>query len=104
MNGTPSEQSIICIGSPVVDQIVQVPESFLQDVDGDKGGMELVDAKHLERLPASLPVPPMQAAGGQCGQHRFRPGPPEYAHQDPRDGRRRCSRHLLPRAVQALRR
>lgn len=59
------------VGSPVVDQVAQVPETFLASVGGEKGGMELVDADLLQRLLADLPQPPVRAPGGSAGNTAF---------------------------------
>ena len=60
----PEAPTVIGIGSPVVDLIVQVPETFLPQAGGGKGGMELVDDRSLEDLVDELPAPPVFAPGG----------------------------------------
>lgn len=64
--------SIIGVGSPVVDFLAQVDESFLKThVSGAKGGMELVSAETIDRLTANLPVAPTQSPGGSSGNTIF---------------------------------
>ena len=47
--------TIIGVGSPIVDAIAQVQDNFIEQIDGDKGGMVLVDAPTIEMLLSSLP-------------------------------------------------
>ncbi len=44
MNNKKPNFTIAGVGSPVVDQVAQVPFSFLEEIGGEKGGMELVDS------------------------------------------------------------
>ncbi|ADE54130.1 adenosine kinase [Coraliomargarita akajimensis] len=62
---------IIGVGSPIVDAIAQVNDSFLEMIDGDKGGMVLVDATTIEQLIRQLPSDPIQAPGGSAGNTAF---------------------------------
>ena len=59
--------SLIGIGSPIVDAIALVEESFVAQIDGDKGGMVLVDAPTIASLIASLPKAAIAAPGGSAG-------------------------------------
>lgn len=59
------------VGSPVVDQVAQVPNNFLETIHGEKGGMELVDEDELAILLASLPKPPISSPGGSAGNTIF---------------------------------
>lgn len=59
------------VGSPVVDQVVQVSHEFLHSLEGEKGGMELIEEEELAELLASLPEPPVSAAGGSAGNTTF---------------------------------
>jgi sugar/nucleoside kinase (ribokinase family) len=63
--------SMIGVGSPVVDMVVQVPEDFIICLDGAKGGMELVDAETLLRLQETLPAQPVRTPGGSAGNTTF---------------------------------
>jgi sugar/nucleoside kinase (ribokinase family) len=66
-----SSFTIIGVGSPIVDAIAQVPNRFIEQIDGDKGGMVLVDAPTIEALIRSLPSPPIKAPGGSAGNTLF---------------------------------
>ena len=63
--------TIIGVGSPIVDAIAQVPDDFIEQIDGEKGGMVLVDATTIDRLIHSLPKPPVKAPGGSAGNTLF---------------------------------
>jgi sugar/nucleoside kinase (ribokinase family) len=63
--------SLIGIGSPIVDAIALVDESFVSQIDGDKGGMALVDASTITRLIDSLPKAAIAAPGGSAGNTLF---------------------------------
>ena len=63
--------SLIGIGNPIVDTIALVEESFVAQIDGDKGGMELVDAPTITSLIASLPKAATVAPGGSAGNTLF---------------------------------
>lgn len=66
-----SNFTIIGVGSPIVDSIAQVEESFLDIVGGDKGGMLLTDAATLAGLIQRIPTPPHAAPGGSAGNTLF---------------------------------
>ena len=63
--------SLIGIGSPIVDTIALVDDSFVAQIDGDKGGMVLVDAPTITSLIASLPKAAIAAPGGSAGNTLF---------------------------------
>ncbi len=71
MNNDKTNFTIAGVGSPVVDQVAQVPFSFLEELDGVKGGMELVDTEVFTSLLAALPHPPISAPGGSAGNTSF---------------------------------
>jgi len=72
MNGITKEDFTIAgIGSPVVDQVAQVPYTFIENITGDKGGMELVDEQTFSALLASLPEAPASSPGGSSGNTTF---------------------------------
>ena len=66
-----TEFTIIGVGSPIVDAIAQVDESFVEQIDGDKGGMVLVDATAIDTLLGSLSDQPLKAPGGSAGNTLF---------------------------------
>lgn len=55
---------VIGVGSPILDVLSYVPDSFLETVSGDKGGMELVDAAFIDSVMATLPGEQFHAPGG----------------------------------------
>lgn len=55
---------LIGVGSPIMDLLAQVPESFLATVTGEKGGMVLVETPEIEALVARLPAEPLVIPGG----------------------------------------
>ena len=65
------EFTIIGVGSPIVDAIAQVEEAFIERIDGEKGGMVLVDAEAIVSLLESIPGEPAKAPGGSAGNTLF---------------------------------
>lgn len=66
-----NQTTIIGIGSPIVDAIALVEESFVAQIDGAKGGMVLVDAATISGLIGSLPCAAIAAPGGSAGNTLF---------------------------------
>ncbi len=64
-------KTIIGVGSPIVDSIAMINDAFLEQVEGDKGGMVLVEGAAIERLIALLPEAPSSAPGGSAGNTLF---------------------------------
>lgn len=62
---------VICVGSPVVDQVAHVQEAFLARIGGEKGGMELVDSATFFSLLEKLPEQPSYTPGGSAGNTSF---------------------------------
>lgn len=71
MNKSNTMKPVICVGSPVVDQVIKVPEEFIEKIGGDKGGMELVDSNTLENILEKLPQKPDYTPGGSAGNTNF---------------------------------
>lgn len=71
MTGTPPEFELAGVGSPIVDLTAQVPESFLANVSGEKGGMVLVDDAEIERILSKLDSPPSLSTGGSAANAAF---------------------------------
>ncbi|MGJ8652575.1 MAG: adenosine kinase [Opitutaceae bacterium] len=63
--------TLIGVGSPIVDAIAQVEDSFLEQVEGDKGGMVLVDAASIASLIEQVPGETITAPGGSAGNTLF---------------------------------
>lgn len=62
---------IIGVGSPIVDSIAQIDDAFLQSVDGDKGGMVLVNAATIEQIAGRIPGGTTRSPGGSSGNTLF---------------------------------
>ena len=58
---------LIGVGSPIMDLLAQVPESFLAGLSGAKGGMVLVETTEMESIVNRLDTPPATVAGGSAG-------------------------------------
>lgn len=66
------EVKIIGAGSPVVDLLAYVEDSFLKEnISGDKGGMELVEADEIKRITDHLDKIEIKAPGGSAGNTIF---------------------------------
>src|SRR5258708_29739999 len=62
-----SSFELIGIGNPVMDLLAHVPESFIAThVDGEKGGMVLVDEPDMARLLGKLDVQLAVTPGGSA--------------------------------------
>lgn len=59
------------VGNPIIDILAQVPESFLQKVGGEKGGMVLTDGGSMAEWISELPGAYTQAPGGSSGNTIF---------------------------------
>ena len=56
---------LIGIGSPLVDLLLTVDDDFIANhAGGDKGGMKMVGAEHIDQLAAWSKRPPARAPGG----------------------------------------
>lgn len=63
--------SILGVGSPIVDIIALVDEQFVSQIEGEKGGMLLVDAAMIADLVQRLPTAGLTAPGGSAGNTTF---------------------------------
>jgi sugar/nucleoside kinase (ribokinase family) len=59
------------VGSPIVDLTAQVPDSFLANVSGEKGGMVLVDDAEMSRILSKLSTPTSLSTGGSAANATF---------------------------------
>ncbi|MGC9450097.1 MAG: hypothetical protein ACP5I4_01505 [Oceanipulchritudo sp.] len=48
---------LVGVGSPIIDVLARVPESFLATIGGEKGGMVLTDSETIGQWMARLPEP-----------------------------------------------
>jgi sugar/nucleoside kinase (ribokinase family) len=62
---------LVGVGSPIIDVLARVPETFLPTVGGQKGGMVLTDAATIGKWMAQLPEPFAEAPGGSSGNTIF---------------------------------
>jgi len=62
---------LVGVGSPIMDLVSQVPESFLSRIRGDKGGMVLVDDAEMDQILSILDTPPAQTTGGSAANATF---------------------------------
>jgi sugar/nucleoside kinase (ribokinase family) len=62
---------LVGVGSPIVDTLVRVDESFLASVPGEKGGMVLVEAETIAEILARLTPPFEESPGGAAGNTTF---------------------------------
>ncbi|MGJ8638162.1 MAG: adenosine kinase [Opitutaceae bacterium] len=62
---------LIGIGSPIVDTIAQIEETFLTHIEGEKGGMVLVDSTTIQSLIDRIPNETITAPGGSAGNTLF---------------------------------
>ena len=57
---------ILGVGSPIVDVLVNVDDDFLKNIDGEKGGMELVDISVIDSILSKTSAKSICAPGGSC--------------------------------------
>lgn len=62
---------LIGVGSPIMDLLAPVPEVFLRQVPGDKGGMVLVDSAEMQRIVSLLAFPPATSTGGSAANTTY---------------------------------
>lgn len=58
---------LIGVGSPIMDLLAQIPDTFLSTLTGAKGGMVLIDALEMEAIVSRLHHAPAMVAGGSAG-------------------------------------
>jgi sugar/nucleoside kinase (ribokinase family) len=59
------------VGSPIVDLTAKVPDSFLANVSGAKGGMVLVDDAEMGRIISLLDAPTSLSSGGSAANATY---------------------------------
>ena len=64
-------QKIIGVGSPIVDTVTQVDESFIEQMNGAKGGMVYVETDTIENLLGKAPNEAIKSPGGSAGNTLF---------------------------------
>jgi sugar/nucleoside kinase (ribokinase family) len=71
MNKTATEFELAGVGSPIMDLVARVPDSFLSNLSGEKGGMVLVDDAEMARILSLLEAQPASATGGSAANATF---------------------------------
>jgi sugar/nucleoside kinase (ribokinase family) len=71
MSATAPEFELAGVGSPIMDLVAQVPDSFLANIPGDKGGMVLVDDAEMGRILSLLEAPTEATTGGSAANATF---------------------------------
>lgn len=71
MSNTEPNIDLAGVGSPIMDLVAQVPDSFLANISGEKGGMVLVDDAEMGRIVALLGTPPAVTTGGSAANATF---------------------------------
>jgi sugar/nucleoside kinase (ribokinase family) len=62
---------LIGVGSPIMDLMAPVPEAFLQNVAGEKGGMVLIGHDEMHRILSLLEIVPAYSTGGSAANAAF---------------------------------
>ena len=65
------ELDMVAVGSPIVDKVVEVSEEFIAGIEGEKGGMELIDEAGLASLTDQLPSEGIRSPGGAAANTIF---------------------------------
>jgi sugar/nucleoside kinase (ribokinase family) len=66
MNAVESNIDLVGVGSPIMDLLAPVAESFLAQIPGEKGGMVLVDDREMARMVSLLGAEPALSTGGSA--------------------------------------
>ncbi len=59
------------VGSPIIDLLAHVPESFIEELGAAKGGMELIVEQEMNDLIEKLPSKVIRAPGGAAANTTF---------------------------------
>ncbi len=62
---------LIGVGSPIMDLLAPVPEAFLRNVAGEKGGMVLVEQDEMHRILSLLELAPAYSTGGSAANATY---------------------------------
>lgn len=65
------KRKILGVGSPMLDVLVNVSDSFLSEIKEQKGGMELVDSAKLEKILSKTKSKQISAPGGSSANTIF---------------------------------
>lgn len=61
---------ILGVGSPLLDLLINVEDAYIDAIDGEKGGMNLVSTEQMSKLVSGAGVP-KRAPGGSAGNTIF---------------------------------
>ena len=64
-------KKIIGLGSPIIDEIAFVEDTFLNTISGSKSGMELLDESEIESIKSKIDQELVQITGGSAGNTIF---------------------------------
>lgn len=71
MTATSESRHVIGVGNPIVDFITHVDDQFLTTIDGERGGMVLVDTATMQGIMDRLPSGITRTPGGSAGNTVF---------------------------------
>jgi sugar/nucleoside kinase (ribokinase family) len=60
----PNSTVVLALGAPLIDQVLLVPEEFVENLPGEKGGSGMIDHETLQHLLDVCEIQPVIAAGG----------------------------------------
>jgi sugar/nucleoside kinase (ribokinase family) len=66
MKAVEPKLDLVGVGSPIMDLLAPVAESFLAHISGEKGGMVLVDDQEMARMVSLLGAQPALSTGGSA--------------------------------------
>ncbi len=66
-----TEIELAGVGNPIVDLVAAVPDAFLRNVRGEKGGMVLVDDEEMAQIVSLLDATPPLSTGGSAANATF---------------------------------
>jgi sugar/nucleoside kinase (ribokinase family) len=66
-----SNVKVLGVGSPILDILVNIEEDFIDKIDGEKGGMELVSPEELEQILEMVETDPVLMPGGSAANTIF---------------------------------
>ncbi len=66
-----NKTKVLGVGSPILDILVNVDDSFLKSIKAPKGGMELTDSMSMEKVLSSIKGKASEAPGGSSANTIF---------------------------------
>ncbi len=65
------KSKVMGVGSPIVDLLAEVDDAFIDTIEGDKGGMVLVNEEQMQAMEGRVPGELVQAPGGSAANTIF---------------------------------